>query len=83
MKDEDMFKRIVLDPKVMVGKPGKRGARLTVDFVLNLMGHGATEKEILDEYKGLTHEDIQACLLFAANSLKSAAFMPLMEAQSK
>ncbi len=83
MRDEELYKRIVLDPNVMVGKPVIRGTRLTVDFILNLMGHGATESEILNEYKGLTREDIQACLLFASNSLKSAAFMPLMEAQSK
>jgi WD40 repeat protein len=38
---------------------------LTVDFILNLLAHGATEKEILNEYKGLTEDDIRACFLFA------------------
>ena len=65
MRDEQMLKRIVLNPKVMAGKPVVRGTRLTVDFILNLLAHGATESEILNEYKGLTLEDIQACLLFA------------------
>jgi uncharacterized protein (DUF433 family) len=78
MKDEQLLERIVLNPKVMVGKPVLRGTRLTIDFILNLLAYGATENEILNEYKGLTLEDIQACFLFATNSLKNTEFMPLM-----
>jgi len=77
MKDEQLIQRIVLDPKVMVGKPVVRGTRLTVDFILNLLAHGANEKEILEEYKGLTEEDIRACFLFATKALKDTEFMPL------
>ena len=77
MKDEQMLERIVLDPKVMVGKPVIRGTRLTVDFLLNLLAHGATEKEILEEYEGLTEKDIRACLLFATKALRETDFMPL------
>ena len=78
MKEEQLLERIVLNPKVMVGKPVIRGTRLTVDFILNLLAHGATENEILYEYKGLTIEDIHACFLFATKSLKNTEFMPLM-----
>jgi uncharacterized protein (DUF433 family) len=81
MKDAQLLDRIVLNPKVMVGKPVIRGTRLTVDFILNLLAHGATEKEILDEYRGLTQDDIRACFLFATKSLKETEFMPL-EAES-
>lgn len=77
MKDEQLLARIVLNPKVMVGKPVIRGTRLTVDFILNLLAHGASETEILNEYEGLTYEDIQACFLFATKSLKDTSFMPL------
>lgn len=63
MRDQQLLERIILDPKVMVGKPVIRGTRLTVDFILNLLAHGATEKEILEEYKGLAEEDIRACFL--------------------
>ena len=34
-------------------------------------------EEILDEYDGLTHDDIRACLLFATKFLEDTAFMPL------
>jgi len=50
----------------MVGKPVIQGTRLTVEFILNLLAHGATAKEILTEYNGLTQDDIQACILFAS-----------------
>jgi uncharacterized protein (DUF433 family) len=39
--------------------------RLTVEYILNLLAHGATEAEILNEYQGLMSEDIQACSLFS------------------
>ncbi|MCS7282362.1 MAG: DUF433 domain-containing protein [Anaerolineae bacterium] len=77
MKEEQLLERITINPKIMVGKPVIRGTRLTVEYILNLLAHGATPEEILQEYKGLTHEDIQACLLFATKALESTVFMPL------
>lgn len=77
MTDQQLLDRIALNPKVMVGKPVIKGTRLTVEYILNLLAHGATVAEILEEYDGLTQEDIQACLLFAARSLENTAFMPL------
>lgn len=78
MKDQLLLERIIVNPKVMVGKPVIRGTRLTVEFILNLLAHGATTGEILDEYNGLMFEDIQACLLFARESLSRTEFMPLV-----
>ena len=79
MKNKKLLERIVLDPRIMVGKPVIRGTRLTVDFILNLLAHGASESDILNEYNGLTSEDIQACYLFATKSLENTDFMPLLE----
>ena len=77
MKDQKLLERITVDPKVMVGKPVIKGTRLTVEHILNLLAHGATMAEILSEYRGLTQEDIQACILFATKSLETTTFMPL------
>jgi len=77
MKEKQLLERITLNPKVMVGKPVIKGTRLTVEYILGLLAHGATVTEILQEYEGLIEEDIQACLIFAAKSLESTAFMPL------
>ena len=76
-EDRQLLERITMNPQVMVGKPVIRGTRLTVEYILNLLAHGSTVTEILDEYDGLTAEDVQACLLFATKSLESTAFMPL------
>ncbi len=70
---ERLLERITLNPRVLAGKPVIRGTRLSVEYILNLLAHGATE-EILQEYEGLEPEDIQACLLFAAQALELTTF---------
>lgn len=77
MTEQQLLERITLNPKVMVGKPVIKGTRLTVEYILGLLAHGATITEILEEYEGLTQEDIQACLLFATKALENTTFMPL------
>jgi uncharacterized protein (DUF433 family) len=77
MIEQELLNRISIDPKVMVGKPTIKGTRLTVEYILNLLAHGATESEIIEEYEGLVEADIRACLLFASRSLESTSFMPL------
>ncbi len=64
MEAQALLERIVTDPKIMAGKPVIRGTRLTVEYILGLLAQGVTVEEILQEYEGLTPEDIQACLLF-------------------
>lgn len=77
MNEQQLLERITLNPKIVVGKPVIKGTRLTVQYILNLLAHGATVAEILEEYRGITTEDIQACLLFATKSLENTDFMPL------
>ena len=77
MKDQELLERITVNPKVMVGKPVIKGTRLTLEYILNLLAHGTPITEIINEYKGLTQEDIQACILFATKSLENTTFMPL------
>lgn len=79
MTDQHLLERITVQPEVMAGKPVVRGTRLTVPFLLGLLAHGASMDEILEEYEGLTHEDIQACLLFASRSLEQTSFLPVLE----
>ena len=77
MKEKTLLKKIEIDFKVMVGKPVIKGTRLTVEFILNLLANGATIEEIIEEYEGLTREDILACFLFARHCLSETEFMPL------
>ena len=69
MSDQELLERIITNPELMVGKPVIKGTRLTVEYILNLLAHGSTVDDILQEYAGLTREDVQACLLFALQSL--------------
>ena len=62
--------RIIIDPEILVGKPVIKGTRLAVEFIIDLLAQGWTEHEILHNYPGITHEDIQACLYYASESLR-------------
>ncbi|MEM9272705.1 MAG: DUF433 domain-containing protein [Cyanobacteria bacterium P01_F01_bin.143] len=77
MSDQELLNRITTNSEVMLGKPVIKDTRLTVNYILKLLGHGATIAEILEEYEGLSEEDIRACLLFASQSLENTTFMPL------
>jgi len=62
---------ITLDPKVLAGKPIIKGTRISVEFVVDLLGQGWTREQILSEYDQLEPEDVQACLAYASEVLKS------------
>ncbi len=63
--------RITADPKILVGKPIIRGTRLSVEFILDLLASRWTESQILENYPGLVREDIDACLHYANELVKS------------
>ena len=63
--------RITVDPDILVGKPIVRGTRISVEFVVDLLGRGWTQEEILREYDHLSVEDVQACLAYAGDVLKA------------
>lgn len=68
--------RITIDPQVLVGKPIIKGTRISVEFVIDLLGRGWTQEQILKEYDHLTREDVQACLAYAGDALKSDSVQP-------
>ena len=72
----DYRKRIVLDPDVRFGKPVVRGTRITVGDVLGYLAGGMSEEEVLADFSQLTHEDIRACLAFAADRERRLASVP-------
>ena len=70
--DEDLAKRITIDPAVCNGKPTLRGKRITVQTVLEFLSAGESRREILRQYPSLEAEDIDACLAFAARLMGQA-----------
>ena len=69
--------RIVIDPEVLVGKPIIKGTRLAVEFIVDLLAQGWKEQELLDNYPGLIHEDIQTCLVYTSQVLHAEKIYPL------
>ena len=68
--ENDLLKRITLNPEVCFGKPTVRNMRYPVEMLLDLMSAGMTAEEILEDYDDLEKEDLQACLLFASKLVK-------------
>jgi len=58
--------RIIIDPKIMVGKPVIKGTRIPIYVVLNLLGNGHTYEEVIKNYPDLTKQDIIAAIKFAS-----------------
>ncbi|NPA97913.1 MAG: DUF433 domain-containing protein [Crenarchaeota archaeon] len=64
----ELLRRIVVDPKVMAGKPVIRGTRITVDMILELLAAGMKPEEIAEDYN-ISLDDVRAALLYAAKVL--------------
>lgn len=60
-----MRARIVRNPKILAGKPVIAGTRIPVTLILNLLAHGQTTNQIIDDYPDLTEEDIKAAISYA------------------
>jgi uncharacterized protein (DUF433 family) len=67
---DSLLKRITIDPEVCHGKPVIRGLRYPVESILEYLAGGDTFEDLLKEFPDLQREDLQACLEFAAQSLK-------------
>lgn len=73
-----MLERIVIDKRIMHGKPVVKGTRVPVDIVVGSLAGGMTFEEIQEEY-GLHLEDIRACLAYAAQTVSEERVYPLEE----
>ena len=68
--------RVEIDPAVMLGKPVIRGTRIPVELIVRKLGEGANETDLLDAYPRLTRDDIQAVLLYDADTLSHETILP-------
>ena len=73
--------RIVVDPRVMVGKPVIKGTRVPVDAILRRLAEGMSIDEILEEYPNLTREDISAALEYAEEIIRGEEIIPLFSSE--
>lgn len=78
-------KHIVVDPKIMVGKPIIRGTRITVEHILKLLAQGVTADELISKkyYPHLKKEDIFAAIEYAKDLVKEEKVYPLEKTSIK
>jgi uncharacterized protein (DUF433 family) len=62
--------RIESNPNILFGKPVVKGTRLAVDLIIELLSWGWSESDIMENYPGLTRDDIRACLGYAGATLR-------------
>jgi len=63
---KNLLERITLEESKCGGRPCIRGKRIRVCDILELLGSGASYKEILEDYPFLERDDINASLFYAA-----------------
>ena len=69
------MKRIVVNPKVMVGKPVIRGTRVTVHEIINRIAQGQSFEDITEDLE-ITKEDIKAALAYAGQLVEGEDIFP-------
>jgi uncharacterized protein (DUF433 family) len=68
---------IVSDPEVMMGKPVVAGTRITVEYILEELGHGQPMDTLVDSHTTLTREGVLAALEYAARVLRLDIVEPI------
>jgi uncharacterized protein (DUF433 family) len=61
------FPRIAIDPAICGGRPIISGTRMRVSDILEMLGNGVSEAEILADFPYVQGADVRACLNYAAS----------------
>lgn len=69
--------KIISDPNIMMGKPIIAGIRITVEHILEHLAGGRTIDQILEAHPHITREEVQAAILYAAESVRIDHTYPL------
>lgn len=69
--------RIIIDPKIMVGKPVIAGTRIPVELVLKKLAQNTDLNQLFKEYPRLTKADVQAALDYAAKTIEAEEIYPI------
>jgi uncharacterized protein (DUF433 family) len=69
MTEKALLRRIVVNPKIMLGKPVIKGTRLPVEIIVEKIAYGAKLEDLKRDFPFLKEEDVRAALLYAAKRL--------------
>lgn len=78
MQEDQLLKRITVDPAIFGGKPIIRGRRLAVEHVLGMLAAGDDIETLLEGYPWLEREDVLACLAYAHRLVEHERVEPMM-----
>ena len=73
-----LLHRIIVDPQICFGKPTVKGHRIWVSLILGYLAEGWTTAAVVEEFPGLEHDDVLACIAYGA-SLADLRFVDLGE----
>lgn len=78
MDENQLLRRITVNPEIFGGKPIIRGRRLAVEHVLGMLAAGESPETLLSGYPWLEREDILACLAYAHRVVEHERIEPLL-----
>lgn len=78
MIEDELLKRITVQPDIFGGKPIIRGRRLAVEHVLGMLAAGDDFDTLLEGFPWLEREDILACLAYAHRLVEHERFEPVV-----
>lgn len=69
--------RIVVDPRIMAGKPVVRGTRIPVQLILKRLSQDLDLPGLFEAYPRLTLDDVKACLAYARALVEGEGLYPV------
>ena len=62
-----MYDRITINSKVCHGQACIKGTRIPVHQIIRMLANGDKIEDLLEDYPSLKHDDVYACLDYAAS----------------
>lgn len=78
MDENQLLRRITVNPEIFGGKPIIRGRRLAVEHVLGMLAAGDSPETLLSGYPWLERKDVLACLAYAHRVVEHERIEPLL-----
>ncbi len=76
--EQELLKRITVNPNIFAGKPIIRGRRLAVEHVLGMLAAGDDVDTIMKGYPWIERDDILACIAYAHRLVEHERIEPLL-----
>ena len=66
MPNQELLKRVVVDPQICAGQPCIRGTRILVSTILDGLVEGLSAEQVIDHYPSLQVDDIRAAMAYGS-----------------